>query len=1358
MIAFVRVVIREEGEVAGGDGLDADLEFQKVHADTRAELQRQGRGDFDPVPDHLGLHIGDRVQIADGGVLEGCNSDVFLRGKFHALVPGQPDRDLLAAVRLQVAGVGVFHLLRGVFAVKDLDQHLSGELEDDVCVFGFEVIVIVLFQQLRRVCLDQGRAALLRRPQHGPAGGDAQAQGDGGVNIDERAGGEAVSILAGQGAKQPRGQLLEFKAVCHRVVFQADHDGDAHRRGELHALQAAALHAVPVAALFPGVFQRRDVALLPDAFHQVSQLGKLRVRRGGDGGREVRHGFLLADAGAAEREAGDGDGDHDLVLVHQQRDIAHEAQGLHRQVHAVGGVHLGICAVVPGVLRLTAAHILEIRIGKVAGVGRRAAPDQLGAFGLQRLGGLGIGFHLVGGVLLLHHAEGHGGIGGEGAEIAVQVRLSGAVRLHSPALFMVDLCQRNVVPGQTVLDEDRLRVAEGIDQVALVLRRPGEGIAVLRVPGVFHGAAVPAQGNVHILDPVRLRAVHQMAVGGALSIAVHAGEHIAVALLFLGQGGVVLLVRHAGGQGREHLRPGVPALLRRGQAAGRHGVVDFQEVFRVFAVIQLNRLKGDLVVAGVPVQHLDKLIRRAGGDVEIASIGVIAPGDFSVPVPVQVQLHPAHRGGHDAALAEVVHRVIEKGQPGIGQVLHPQPDPVVALVQRAVVQDAVVGIAVEVDILRVLHRAQGVHRAFVLLLEGGGVKGFLLDLPGEVGRAALGLAVAHGDLVLAACAPAPEGVPALPDAGGVDGGGGLAVLVRHPGDGGGQVQAQGLDAVHHHVDGIGLVDIRLGHSVPDQGDRVHRAVALAALLDLRAVDDGTIVVGQVDGGAQDLAGVGPEAVHVVQRDVDLAAHIELAVIRYAAGVGDHRHLRLDAPIHAGVLLQGGRPIRRGDHVPVPALAVVGGVDAQAQVVAQRPSGQAGVIQIAGGVAVRVAVVLFDVQPQVMHILSGTPFRVDRAVGVLGPQIRREAQEARLPEIRLGVDAGKGLVVAVDAGPAVGPAPIVMPAGGELGGEGILAIEALVHLRHVGNGQLGRLAALARDLPAAAPGVAVAPTAAQVGGAARQIGVVPPVAAGVLAGEGDLPVVIGHQPGLVPVRFLRIKARDLAPEQVLLRHYDLLSGDHALVHGGGDFFRLHHVAGGVHRPGVVEQGGQVCRAAFAAVGQGNLGLRDSRRAESRAVAFESAQRDTEGTGFVACHAIVDQRHLNDRLVNPRVKGRCAAGFDVVLTGHGGAVLGGVVNRHHGLVAAGPLDGKERAALRLVRFIARLGEANGKSFRRFVVRDGEGQGRAGAVYRAAVVLHQGKGGELHRLRLGIIHRRDADFLDPFPVREGHREDIG
>ena len=458
-----------------------------------------------------------------------------------------------------------------------------------------------------------------------------------------------------------------------------------------------------------------------------------------------------------------------------------------------------------------------------------------------------------------------------------------------------------------------------------------------------------------------------MVVRGARAVRAHAGEDIAIALLLLGQGGVNLLTCDAGRERGEHLRLCPGAVDRRVQVAGDHRVIDLEEEFAVSPVFQLLRLEVDLVVALVLLQHHNEPVGLDGGEVAV----LIIARDLSVAVAVEIQLRADDRGGHRAVQADAVLAVIVEADRAEGQILHAQPDRRVAVVDLVVIENLVAGVAVEVDALDVFELpdvGQKIDdRIVVLDLDLRHSVMVLRDGVPEIRRLRGRFAESDGDVILAV---GLELRPGFRDAVRVDVGGGLAVGVGLARNGRRQIQLHALQARHHHVDRIGILQVVFGHVVPDERDEELPAAALH----LHAVHLAAVGTAHIDGDVQ----VDPlqrlVAVQLLQGHLELAADVKPAVRRHAAGAGHDGDLGLHAGVNAGALLQRGRSGGRGGDVAVPALAVVGGVDAQAQVVAERPAGQAA----AGDAAVDVVGRVTGVIPRQLQLQSGHRVAVGNA--------------------------------------------------------------------------------------------------------------------------------------------------------------------------------------------------------------------------------------------------------------------------------------------------------------------------------------------------------------------------------------------
>ena len=590
---------------------------------------------------------------------------------------------------------------------------------------------------------------------------------------------------------------------------------------------------------------------------------------------------------AAQRDA---DAEAHRVAVHDDVGKVGDTNLRGGQIHREVLVELGI-----GEVHAVRAHIVHVHSGcgrSVAGAHLlevTGVRGDLGVRGGHALGGQGVlpvarGLErhvtaadghavgrsdLLGGGLLLLHGQGHGVVGGEGAQVAVELVNAALFQHHLAVLIALNLRDGDVIPRQALVDDDGLGICKGIEQVALVVGGPGVGRAVL-IEGGRTGVA--AQRHIHHGPGRGPSTVHHVVVGGAEHFPVLANlglaaDDVAVGLLLLGEQLIAGSLGDGADKSGQHLghSTGVGALIG-DQAAGVHGVVHLHEVLGVCAVLQPDRLEVQLIVVHARIQEAQADISIAHD--EVAGVGVVVSVNHAVAVGVQEELHLGDGGGHDADGAEVRGVVIVEGHVGGGKVGHVEPDLLVAAVGAAVVDDLVLRRQVEVDPLDVGQIRLGEHRA--ALCEAGilGQGAFLL-LVGNGGTAGLLIRVAVGDTAGAL----PEVADSTRDLAAVDVGGGIAVLIGQPGHGGAQVQNQVLLAGHDHVDGVvAAVDLFVGHAVPQQLN----VVCIAAVGDV--CRHHLAVSGQVDSIAEAAVRSGRGiAGGVLKGHLQGGAHKELAV-------------------------------------------------------------------------------------------------------------------------------------------------------------------------------------------------------------------------------------------------------------------------------------------------------------------------------------------------------------------------------------------------------------------------------------------------------------------------------------------------
>ena len=970
-------------------------------------------------------------------------------------------------------------------------------------------------------------------------------------------------------------------------------------------------------------------------------------------------------------------------------------------------------------------------------VGVDAALDERAAL---RFYGVHMGGQFRRGPCLRHGAQGDGAVAHEGAQIAVDQRL--VLRGDGAGLRVIDVVRQGIViPHHAVGQDDGLRGGEVLQKMAVEIRRPRHVPAAV----VPRRGTISAQKHVHILHGGGRRAEHGVAVGGITAVcALPAGE-IAVALLRLGERAVVRRIGDRGGQRGEHLRHGA-LLPRRGhEAAGRHGIEDLGDELIGLALIVPQGLEKCLAdpLALVHVAHQGVGAVRV--DDEVARVLVVFAVDPSVAVAVPVEGDALHRGGHDALAFGVILIVIEEGQIRPRRVGDGQPDIVVARVLAPVEDDHVVGRAVEVDVLDVFQRAQGLERVVVLPVQ-------LFDLLRfhgvfEVRRSPRDGGKSHGDAVAAA---APEEVHRLRHPRRVDLRGG----VRPAGRRGAEVQTEALLPGHDHVDGVGIVQVALIEVVPEQGDVVVSAAGLHL-----GVHHGAVGACQIDGGAQRLAGVGEEAGGVLQGDLDPAAHVELAAAVDAAGVGHHGHRGLHALIDAAFRREAGGALRRGGDVAAAALAVVGGVDGQLQVAAEGAARQTPADKLGPGGLVRAVGVKFrqDQRDRVVRSVADVQLRVQIDGRMIADGVAYDADQAGVCHVLDAELAVKELRAEEDLRPGAGPLRFGVPH----------AVKFGKVLRHMRDLQL-RLAFLGRAQdPGVARGAAAAPARVVLFAESGEIGVVLPVLAPALLGERDLAVLIGTQRsagGAAQAEFT-LHQRAAARGHLLPAYRGAGSRCGAAALSGE-----HGAAGGVHRhviavAGLAARHGEHCGkvAALPRAGIGELNRRRdvAEAAEAGPVALELAQDHGEGARGIVGGAVVDQRDLDGLAVIVRVEEQLAAGGLVIPPGKGGAVGGAVSHGDRGLAAAGAHHGQRGGAAGLVR--RRLGflKADGKRLRVVVVPDAQDQRPGAPENFAALVCQKGEGGKLRGLGQGVLLRGQAEILDPLAVGKGqrkHRRGVG
>ncbi len=134
--AVIVLVINAEQEGGFQTDLGVELKLQQLHADARADLKTEGRGDLDALPVDLVADVDDARNIADRGlvaddrlvILHRAQADDDLFIKLHVLLLFQHDLRVALAVGGQEAG-DVIAARRGAVALQDLDGDLALEAE-----------------------------------------------------------------------------------------------------------------------------------------------------------------------------------------------------------------------------------------------------------------------------------------------------------------------------------------------------------------------------------------------------------------------------------------------------------------------------------------------------------------------------------------------------------------------------------------------------------------------------------------------------------------------------------------------------------------------------------------------------------------------------------------------------------------------------------------------------------------------------------------------------------------------------------------------------------------------------------------------------------------------------------------------------------------------------------------------------------------------------------------------------------------------------------------------------------------------------------------------------------------------------
>ena len=259
-LVLVRVLqVAAHGHSNGDAGLDEELELQKLDADADARLQLDAGCDVQPVEDHLAAGAGHRPQVLrEHLTAQGRQPDI------HSLVVGFQQDFLLRAVTGQGSSADWFVVQARVVIDLHVDRaeqinveaangvlaaHVQGENHGAALAQAAETSlpeVGNLCAQLRVADTRQGYRYLHLNTQ---------------LHVYVGQGEEAEAVLRGKFDAQTRGQAcrLEEVAVVDGVVLE--HDGDLHRKADLH------LGGRAVAVL--GVF---EAVVLPGALHEVLQI------------------------------------------------------------------------------------------------------------------------------------------------------------------------------------------------------------------------------------------------------------------------------------------------------------------------------------------------------------------------------------------------------------------------------------------------------------------------------------------------------------------------------------------------------------------------------------------------------------------------------------------------------------------------------------------------------------------------------------------------------------------------------------------------------------------------------------------------------------------------------------------------------------------------------------------------------------------------------------------------------------------------------------------------------------------------------------------------------------------------------
>ena len=276
------LVVGREQQVDAGRELEAGFDLQQVDAGAGAQLRHQLRRGLDAAEDRMGGDLFDDVQVGDGAVLQRHDADIAVPGEFQAALRHKLAALPLAAVRFQETVFRVRHG-RPALLIQNLEIELSAELQAEVLVFCGKSEFGALLEAPGMILVDEGDLAQLFLAHIGRAQRDGQAEVDRDVDIDQRAGREAIGVFeregadgAAGGADGAAGDLPEDITVLDRVVFPA-HDQDAgHRERDLLALQASGLRAVGIVVVLHRFCQLVRVF---GAAQERLQLGVLRELR-----------------------------------------------------------------------------------------------------------------------------------------------------------------------------------------------------------------------------------------------------------------------------------------------------------------------------------------------------------------------------------------------------------------------------------------------------------------------------------------------------------------------------------------------------------------------------------------------------------------------------------------------------------------------------------------------------------------------------------------------------------------------------------------------------------------------------------------------------------------------------------------------------------------------------------------------------------------------------------------------------------------------------------------------------------------------------------------------------------------------